>query len=405
MSNEPKRALDDLRVIEYAQMVSGPMCGKMFADMGAEVIKLEPPGKGDEARSHPPFAGDVPHAEKSGLFLYLNTSKKSLTLAPETPSGAAIFKRLIADADILIENHPPGHLDRIGLGYATLEALNPRLIVVSISHFGQNGPYRDWKGSDLIEWAMSLTGYNTPTLVDDRENENPLRAPGHAAEMMGASNAAAAAMMALFHRDATGAGQWVDVPCWQATVNTAKIEMAVWSYVGLPFSRLRANAAVGLEPLQCRDGYVYVLWAADSHWEALKDILGRPEELDNELYKTLAGRHEYDDALRPAVKAELMKHDMEYLVREGQKRGLTIGPVHTVAQAVQHPHLQARNAFIEIDHPVAGRFKYPHQMVSLTATPSDPRRAPLLGEHNAEILDGLGIPRGEQNGLRAAGVI
>lgn len=405
MSLAQSRALDDLKVVEFAEMVSGPMCGKMFADMGAEVVKIERPGKGDEARSHPPFPGDTPHPEKSGLFLYLNTSKKSLTLNPSTASGAAIFKKLIAGADILIENNRPGYLDSIGLGYEALRAVNPRLIVVSISAFGQSGPYRDWKGSDLIEWAMSLTGYNTPTLVDDGFNENPLRAPGHAADMMGASNAAAAAMFALFHRDATGEGQWIDVPCWQATVNTAKIEMAVWSYVGMPFSRLRANVSVGLEPLQCRDGYVYVLWAADSHWEALKDILGRPEDLDNELYKTLAGRHEYDDVLRPMVKAELMKHHMEYLVREGQRRGLTIGPVHTVGQAVNHPHLVARNAFVEIDHPVAGRFQYPHQMVSLSATPPEPARAPLLGEHNAEILGRLGISCEEQLGLRAANVI
>ncbi len=399
------RALDDLKVVEFAQMVSGPMCGKMFADMGAEVIKVEPPASGDEARRHRPFAGDTPHPEKSGFFLYLNTSKKSLTLDPAQPSGAAVFKKLIAAADVLIENHPPGYMDRIGLGYETLKSINPRLIVVSITPFGQTGPYRDWKGTDLIEWAMSLTGYNTPTLVDDSENENPLKAPGHGAEMMGATNAAAAAMFALFHRDATGEGQWVDVPCWQATVNTAKIEMAVWSYVGVPFSRLRANISVGLEPLQCRDGYVYVLWAADSHWEALKDILGRPEDLDSDLFKDLAGRHENDDVLRPMVKAELMKHDIEDLVREGQQRGLTIGPVHTVSQAANHPHLIARDAFVEIDHPIAGRFKYPQHLVSMTGTPPVPGRAPMLGEHNTEILNRLGISSDEQQGLRAAGVI
>jgi CoA:oxalate CoA-transferase len=399
------RALDDLKVVEFAQMVSGPMCGKMFADMGAEVIKVEPPASGDEGRRHRPFAGDTPHPEKSGFFLYLNTSKKSLTLDPAQPSGAAVFKKLIAAADVLIENHPPGYMDSIGLGYETLKSINPRLIVVSITPFGQTGPYRDWKGTDLIEWAMSLTGYNTPTLVDDSENENPLKAPGHAAEMMGATNAAAAAMFALFHRDATGEGQWVDVPCWQATVNTAKIEMAVWSYVGVPFSRLRANISVGLEPLQCRDGYVYVLWAADSHWEALKDILGRPEDLDSDLFKDLAGRHENDDVLRPMVKAELMKHDMEYLVREGQQRGLTIGPVHTVSQAANHPHLLARDAFVEIDHPIAGRFKYPQHLVSMTGTPPVPGRAPMLGEHNTEILNRLGISSDEQQGLRATGVI
>jgi crotonobetainyl-CoA:carnitine CoA-transferase CaiB-like acyl-CoA transferase len=398
-------ALDDLTVIEYAEMVSGPMCGKMFADMGAEVIKLETPGSGDPARRFPPFAGDDPHPEKSGFFQYLNTSKKSLTLDPSQPSGAAIFRRLVERADILIENHRPGFIADLGFSYEALKQINPRLILVSISPFGQTGPYRDWKATDLIEWAMSLTGYNTPTLAEEGEFENPLKAPGHAAEMMGAASAAAAAMMALFHRDATGEGQWIDAPCWQATVNTAKIEMAVWSYVGMPFSRLRKNVSVGLEPLPCRDGYIYTLWAADSHWKALKQVLGNPDHLESELFDNLAGRHANDDVLRPMVKAELAKYDMEYLVREGQKLGLTIGPVHTVAQAANHPHLLARDAFVEIDHPVAGRAKYPHHLVSMTATPPQPRRAPLLGEHNAEILGRLGISLAEQQTLRAAGVI
>jgi CoA:oxalate CoA-transferase len=405
MSTTAKKALDDLRVIEYAEMVSGPMCGKMFADMGAEVIKIEPPGRGDEARRHPPFAGDVPHPEKSGLFLYLNTSKKSLTLDPAKPGGAAILRKLVAGADILIENHPPGHIESIGLGYEVLKAINPRLIVVSISSFGQSGPYRDWKASELIEWAMSLAGYNTPTLVDDEEKENPLKAPGHVAEVMGAATAAASAMMAVFHRDLTGEGQWIDAPCWQATVNTSKVEMAAYSYIGVPFSRLRAKVLVGLEPLPCRDGYIYTLWAADTHFKALKVLLGNPAALETEIFDTHAGRHANDDILRLIVREELAKHDMQYLVTEGQRLGLTIGPVHTVTQAAAHPHLAAREAFIEIDHPIAGRFKYPHRMVSLSATPPRPARAPMLGEHNAEILGDLGISREEQNGLRAEEVI
>jgi CoA:oxalate CoA-transferase len=399
------RALDDLKVVEYAQMVSGPMCGKMFADMGAEVIKIEPPRVGDEARSRPPFPGDVPHPEKSGFFLYLNTSKKSITLDPGQPKGAAIFKKLIEHADILIENNAPGHLASLGLGYETLHSINPRLILTSITPFGQSGPYRDWKGTDLIEWAMSLTGYNTPTLVDDAEKENPLRAPGHAAEMMGAMTAAASTMMALFHRDATGAGQWIDAPCWQAVVNTAKVEMAVYSYAGFEFSRLRAKNPAGLEPSKCRDGYVYVLWVADAHFEVLKDLLGRPTALESELFDTMAGRQQNDDVVRSIVQQELLNFDMEYLVREGQKRGLPIGPVYTVAQAANHPHLAARNAFTEIDHPMAGRFKYPQHLVSMTGTPPTPGRAPLLGEHNAAILSALGYSIEEQRALRAAGII
>jgi crotonobetainyl-CoA:carnitine CoA-transferase CaiB-like acyl-CoA transferase len=386
-------------------MVSGPMCGKLFADMGAEVIKLEPPGAGDAMRAHPPFPGDIPHPEKSGAFLYLNTSKKSLTLNAATPSGAEVFRKLIASADVLIENHAPGYLDSIGFGYQALHALNPRLIVTSITPFGQTGPYSDWKGTDLIEFAMSLTGYNTPTMIDDAERENPLRAPGHQAEMMGATAAAAASMFAVFHRDSTGEGQWIDVPCWQAITSTSKLEMAAYTYVGIPFSRLRLNSASGLEPMPCKDGYIYTLWAADAHYQALKDLLHNPEELESEVFDKLLGRQQNDDVLRPMIREHLMKYDTEYLVNEGQRLGLTIGPVFTVAQAAHHPHLRARKAFVEIDHPIAGRFEYPRSLVQMTATPPISTRAPLLGEHNSEILGRLGYSLEEQQGLRAAGVI
>jgi crotonobetainyl-CoA:carnitine CoA-transferase CaiB-like acyl-CoA transferase len=399
------RALDDLVVVEFAQMVSGPMCGKMFADMGAEVVKIEPPGAGDEMRAHPPFPGDIPHPEKSGSFLYLNTSKKSLTLDAATPTGAEVFRKLVARADVLIENHPPGYLDSIGLGYQVLKTLNPRLILTSITPFGQTGPYRDWKGTDLIEFAMSLTGYNTPTMVDDAERENPLRAPGHQAEMMGATTAAAASMFAIFHREATGEGQWIDAPCWQAVANTSKIEMAAYTYMGIPFNRMRGNVATGLEPLPCKDGYIYTLWAADTHYKALTTLLHYPSELESEVFDTLAGRQANDDVLRPMIREELMKYDTEYLVSEGQRLGLTIGPVFTVAHAARHPHLRARNAFVEIDHPIAGRFEYPRALVHMTATPPISSRAPLLGEHNTEILGRLGYSLQEQQGMRAAGVI
>jgi crotonobetainyl-CoA:carnitine CoA-transferase CaiB-like acyl-CoA transferase len=242
-------------------------------------------------------------------------------------------------------------------------------------------------------------------MVDDPRRENPLRAPGHQAEMMGATAAAASSMFAVFDREATGRGQWIDVPCWQAIASTSKIEMAAHTYLGIPFSRLRGSVAGGLEPLPCKDGYVYTLWAADSHYAALKTLLHDPPGLDSELFDHLKGRQQNGDILRVIVREELLKYEAEYLVAEGQRLGLPIGPVFTVAQAATHPHLQARNTFVEIDHPLAGSFKYPRSLVQMTATPPTPARAPLLGEHNSEILGRLGYSPAEQLGLRAAGVI
>jgi len=181
--------------------------------------------------------------------------------------------------------------------------------------------------------------------------------------------------------------------------------MAAHTYARLQFSRLRGNVATGLEPLPCKDGYVYTLWAADTHYKALKALLKNPEEMESEVFDLLSGRQANDDVLRPMIREELLKYDTEYLVTEGQRLGLTIGPVFTVAQAANHPHLRARNAFVEIDHPVAGRFEYPRSLVQMTATPPVPSRAPILGEHNAEVFGRLGYTLDEQQSMRAAGVI
>ncbi len=180
-------------------------------------------------------------------------------------------------------------------------------------------------------------------------------------------------MMALFHRDATGEGQWIDVPCWQATVNTSKLEMAAYTYVGIPFSRLRANVQVGLEPLPCNDGYIYTLWAADCPLEgACKHAArqsARTRQRDLRYARRPSGKRRHAATADPRSNSRSTTSD--HLVTEGQRLGLTIGPVHTVAQAAHHPHLRARGAFVEIDHPVAGRFEYPRSLVQMTATPPE----------------------------------
>src|SRR5262249_17135985 len=161
-------------------------------------------------------------------------------------------------------------------------------------------------------------------------------------------------------------------------VNTAKVEMVIYSYAGTPYSRLRAAAKAGLEPSRCRDGYVYGLWGVHSHFETLNGPAGHPAALESGLFKDTAARAECDDVVRPLIQRELLKYDQEWLVREGQKIGLPIGPVLTVGQAAEHPHLKERSAFVEIDHPVAGCFKYPRRLVQMSATPPAPRRAPML---------------------------
>ncbi len=190
-------ALYDLKILEYAQFISGPYCAKLMADLGAEVIKVEAPGLGDRARRYGPFPQDIPHPEKSGLFIYLNSNKKGITLDLHTTTGMKIFKELVRWADILVENNPPQFMKRLRLNYETLKEVNPRLIMISITPFGLTGPYRDYKTTELITFHMSGLGYETPGSVDDPEKEPPLKAAGHQASFLGGTMGALLTLFAL----------------------------------------------------------------------------------------------------------------------------------------------------------------------------------------------------------------
>jgi crotonobetainyl-CoA:carnitine CoA-transferase CaiB-like acyl-CoA transferase len=204
-------ALDGLKVLEYCQMISGPYCGKLLADLGAEVIKVEEPSVGDVARTRGPFPGDVTHPEKSGLFLYLNTNKLGITLNLGTASGRELFRRLAEQADVLLEDRPPGEMAKLGLDYASLSAINPRLIVTSITPFGQTGPYRDYKSYHLNLYHAS--GHSSFFYVAPRERrkEALVVAGGEVGDYDGGLSAAVATLAALFARLATGQGQHIDI--------------------------------------------------------------------------------------------------------------------------------------------------------------------------------------------------
>ncbi|MEE8397795.1 MAG: CoA transferase, partial [Desulfobacterales bacterium] len=223
-------ALSDLRVIEFADFISGPFCAKLMADLGAEVIKIETPSSGDTARQTGPFPNDIAHPERSGLFLYLNTNKQSITLDPGTSAGADIFKELVKSADVLIENMPPSTMEGLGLDYESLRRINPGLIMTSITPFGQSGPYAHRKANDLICTQMSGLAYHTPSGGVDSPERPPLKPGGRQSDFIAGSTAAAATMFAVIARRTLGEGQHLDVSQHESNASFLRPQVAFHTY-------------------------------------------------------------------------------------------------------------------------------------------------------------------------------
>ena len=221
---DPPAPLDDVRVLDLSEGVAGPFGTKLLAALGAGVVKVEPPGRGDLARSRPPFPGDDPHPETSGLFLYLNTSKRSVTLDLTQASGRALCRRLVEWADVVVEGFAPGRLDQWGLGYQALEAVRPGIVLVSVTDFGQNGPYRDWEASDLTALALGGSLY-----IAGRADRESIKIGGRPAQFFAGLSAFSGAMVALHYRDAGGEGQHVDVAMHEGIATAQEYPGAAWA--------------------------------------------------------------------------------------------------------------------------------------------------------------------------------
>jgi len=270
-----KQLLDDVKVIEYGNLISAPFCGKLLADLGADVIKIEEPKQGDTARRKQPFLNDTPGNDCSGLFLYLNTNKRGITLNINEKAGQEIFKKLTKNADILIEDTKPGTLDKLGIGYSTLSSINPALIMSSVTPFGQTGPYKEHKGSDLIAWHMGGAGFVTPRNIGTTEQE-PLRIL-HMADFLSGIALAVATICALRVQRRTGVGQQVDVSGLeaQAALFTAWTT-AYWPYEHYSPSRVSKATTIPYHFIKCKDGYVFVACPEEHQWRRFVDMMGNP---------------------------------------------------------------------------------------------------------------------------------
>ena len=379
--------LKGTRVIEWGDLVSGPWAARLLGDMGADVIKVEAPGVGDTARRVGPFPGDVPHPETSGLFLYLNINKRGITLDLSKAEGRRIFRELVNGADILVENHPPRVVEDLGLSYSAHKAQNPRLIMVSISPFGQTGPYRDYHGSELVLFHMGGIGYETPTNdVTNLEEERPLKGPGYQAYFAGGWMAATCAMVALFHRELTGEGQHVDISEQEAIASTQRPKIAQYSYTGDVPSR----AGSGIPRFKpCKDGYVAGLnvQSDEIRWGRTVNLMENPEWSNDEMCATPESRRNNAAEIEALIMSWMMDYTKDELFRRGQDAGLWVFPVNTVADVYIAEQYRFRGFFQEVSHPLAGTYEYPGIPYSLSdLQPAMLNRAPFLGEHNAEVV-------------------
>jgi CoA:oxalate CoA-transferase len=398
-------ALNGVKVVELCNLVAGPYCAKMMADLGAEVIKVEKPGVGDEARRRGPFLNDIPHPERSGLFLYLNTNKLGITLNIETKKGKGLFKELILEADILVEDNPPGMLANLGLGYDVLSELNPRLVMTSITPFGQSGPYRDYKAYPLNSFHSGAEGYITPT-GDPFPDRPPLKVSRYAGEYEVGIYSMLATLGALYYQRATGLGQQVDVSKQEVLVDINTYELLAYPYVGwYPNRATVLNLFGGI--LEAKDGYAHLALYEEVQWDNLAKLMGNPDWTKEELFTNPDVRRQRSDEVNQRVAEWMREHTKYEIYHKGQRIGVPTGAYQTPEEIMNSEQLNSRGFFVELDHSEVGRIKYPTCPYRFSKTPWQGRwAAPLLGEHNEEIYyKRLRHSKGDMARWRGLGII
>jgi benzylsuccinate CoA-transferase BbsE subunit len=395
----PDSVFTGLRVLEFVDQ-RGEYCGKLFADMGADVIKVEPPGGGPTRRIGP-FLDDQPGPDRSLFFWHYNTSKRGITLDPTLPEGRELFDLLLPTADVILETFPPGFLDELGLGYARLAEVNPRLVLTSITGFGQDGPRRDWKGSDLVHLAlggpMGVSGYSDPELP-------PIGGKGGQAWHMGSLWAHIGTLAALTVRDFSGRGQQVDAALHEAIAVGTELAIPNWIYAKRPMYRQTGRHAQPYFTPQLnwptKDGrYLNVFmpgidlpqWLTLVEWlqeEGMAEDLGEPGYLDQDFQQMMM------EHIIEVIGRFIATKTLEEVFLPAQEKGFTWAAVNAPEDLLHDRHLAARAFFVEVEHPEFGAcYTYPGAPYVFDKTPwAIQRRAPLVGEHNAEVYgDELGL--------------
>ena len=403
----PPRPLEGIRVIDLTRIYAGPYCSMLFADMGAEVIKVEPP-EGELIRDNPPMVKEGeggPHdRSRSGYFLALNRNKYGITLNLKHPKAVAIFQGLIKIGDIVLENYAPGVMKRLGIDYPLLREINPRIIMCSISGFGQTGRYSERLAFDVISQAMSglmsITGH---------PDNPPTRVGTSLGDVNAAVHAAFAIMTALYYREKTGIGQYIDVSMLETMVGILEGGIVRWT-IGkellTPIGSMNPHEAP-MAAFRCKDGYIIIATVGNEHWQRFCRAVHRPDWAEDPEYRTKRQRWEKKYILQEEIEKITTQYTVKEVGEMMDHERVANSPIFNIKQVIEDPHLKDRGYFVDIDHPVIGKAKIPGVPFKMSETPGSVERpSPLVGEHNELILGKyLGMNREEIEKLKGEGAI
>lgn len=417
MTNKHTGPLSGLRVIELADE-RGRWCGRLLAELGADVIKIEQPD-GSPERDTAPFYHDKPHRERSLSFWHYNAGKRGITLNLETTSGTELFRKLVSTADVLLETNPPGYLPSLKLGPDELRGANTKLIYCSLTPFGQDGPWHGYKTTDLLHMAgggqMASSGYDEDELPD----APPIAPGGGNAWHIGSHYALLAISTALFYRDVTDEGQYLDISIHEACALTTEMAVPIYFATNRSVRRQTGRHAAYSMPrpatqFRCKDGtYINAMFNQRLSPQQLRSIAewldeyNAADDLLEEHYAEQQVINEQQNHISEVLRNFFPKITSEEAYRGAQQRGLAWGAVRTIDDILADPHWDDRGYWVEVDHPeLTESFRYPGAWAIYSESPlAISRRAPLVGEHNAEIYGELGLGAGDLGALQQNGVI
>jgi formyl-CoA transferase len=405
------KALGHIRVLDLSRVLAGPWCSQNLADLGADVIKIERPGNGDDTRAWgPPYAKDAEGRDTSEAAYYLsaNRGKRSVTVDIASREGQALLRELVKHCDVVLENFKVGHLKRYGLDYASLAAIKPDLVYCSITGFGQDGPYAHRAGYDFLIQGMgglmSVTGER-----DDLPGGGPQKAGVALTDLMTGMYATVAVLAALTHRDRTGEGQHIDMALLDTQVAMLANMGSNYLNSGKPPKRW-GNAHANIVPYQtfaCADGHIIVATGNDGQYQKFVEAGGRPELGSDPRFATNPLRVQNRDVLVPVLAAMVKEKKRDEWIALLEAVGVPCGPINDIGEVFANEQVRAREVAIELPHPTAGKVKLVRNPIRMSATPATSDKAPpLLGQHTDEVLhDVLGLGEAEIAALRGKGIV